>query len=265
MAKQNGAVALSGKLGDIVFQNGKHGKRARTAPTLTAEQRKAKAILPQNQRTGKLNALAGTINTAVGHYAGALKKGDFYSTLLAIFRAEKTNEQTLLLRRLWALEISPRYPFEKACPKPKVDVKVSAASYTVNAQILMPTEEYRRGNSFSMEFIMLVFTNNSDACRHDVRYTAWMRLVDEDPGYVTLSFPRTKQDTDYLLACRALFGVNCKEDGYWSSAVMCILTGNAVTKSGLKMIAEADKVKAIVKPKMMEIAEKVRVEVRREK
>ena len=35
--------------------------------------------------------------------------------------------------------------------------------------------------SFSLEFMLLVFTKNSDACRHDVRYTSWMRLKDEDP------------------------------------------------------------------------------------
>ena len=263
MAKQSGAVNLSGKLGDLVFTDGKHGKHVRTSPTLTEEQRKAKAGLPQNKKTVLRNPIASTLNKAVKIYAGALKKGNFYSTVHSKISSAKSNERTLMLRRLYDMDICKIYPFESACPCPGIEVKVNDKNYVVEAEIFIPSKEYAGGNSFSMEFILFVFMKGADECRHDARYSSWIRLTETKPKFVTVEFPRMEEDTDYLLACRANFSVNCKDENLWSNAVMKFVTGNAVTEEGLKLIAEAQKVPE--QPRKVERAEKVRVEVRDER
>lgn len=262
MAQQKGIINLRGKVGDMVYTIGKHGKRVRSAPTLTAEQKKAKAELPQNKKTAVFNALASTINSAVAHYASVLKPGNFYSKLHSIFRGENSDERTILLRPVQQVEINERYAFHKACPYPTVEVTVEKNAYLVDAAIEMPRDKYRDNNSFSLEFIMLVFCKGSNSCRHSAKYSSWMLIKDRKPKYLTFRFPREAKDTDYLLACRAVFAVNCNEDGYWSSAVMRFFAGNAVTRKGLKLLADHAAARHADKTVKETVVEKERVAVR---
>ncbi len=265
MAKQTGIINIRGKVGDAVYTGGKYGNLVRTAPELTEAQRKAKAASPQLKRIAAQNGIAGTINTAVAHYAGALKPGNFYQNLHKIFAEEVSPERTLKLRRVWNLEINENYSFAKAGLFVKPEVKPEKHAYKVEAEVYVPHEKYRDNNSLSLEFIMIVFEKGTDECRYPVQYSDWMYIEDRTNKYISFEFPRKPKDTDYILACRAVFAVNGKEDGYWSSAVMRFLTGNAVTMKGLKLIADADAGRKQPKDLKQPKEAKLRVEVRDKK
>ena len=265
MGKQRGIINVRGKVGDAVYTGGKYGNRVRTTPALTEAQKKAKAESPQLQKTLANNGIVSTINKAVAHYAGALKPRNFFQRLHKKFAEESSGERTLKLQRLWQWEINENYSFGKAGLLVKTDVKPGKNLYTVDAEIFIPPHQYRNNNSFSLEFIMLVFTKGTDECRHSVQYSSWMYFKNRKNKYLTFEFPREAKDTDYLLACRAVFAVDGKEDGYWSSAVMRFLTGNAVTKKGLKLLADAGGAAHDPKKLKEPAEEKVRVEAREEK
>lgn len=264
MGKQKGIIHVSGKVGDVVGTGGKYGNLVRVKPTFTDEQKKAKAALPQLTKTLGSNGIASSINKAVAHYADALKPGNYFQQLHAKFAKESSAERTLKLRRLWRTELNEDYSFAKAGLGIKANVEPGKKEYTVNAEVSVPHKRYRGNNTFSLEFILMVFTKGTDECRHSVQYSSWIKLAEGKNKYLTFQFPRQAGDTDYLLACRAVFAVNGIDDGYWSSAVMRFLTGNAVTKKGLKLLADAEAAKKTPKPVQEPSAEKLRVEARDE-
>ena len=267
MAKQKGAVKLSGKIGEVVFTDGKYGKNAKSKPKLTEEQRKKKAELPQNKRTGYLNKISSGIRNAVEYYAGALLHGEFYSGLASHFRNEKSNERLLLLAELKDLEVHPDYRFGKLCPLPGIELNISKMLYTAEVEIKDPAYKYGSSNCFYLQFILLVWNREDDNCRHMAESTPWIQITDKTAKYTTVKFKRTAKDTEYILACRCALGVNGVEYGYTQSGMQFLNIGS-VTAEGKKMLEEkkAAKLAALREVKEKEVVrEKPRLKLRDKK
>lgn len=258
MPKQKGAVTLRGKLGNTVYSDGKYGKQAKSAPQLTEEQKQKKRDLPQNKRTSYLNKLSSGIRDAVDYYADALMPGTFYSALASHFRNEKTNHRVLLLDELRDMEVHTKYQFSKKCPEPGVELSISKSYYTAEIEIKVPANKNPKCNSFYLQFILLVWNRDDNNCRHMDESTPWIRMKDKTAKYTTVKFKRTAKDTEYLFACRCVFGVNEEEYGYTQSGMKFLKTGT-VTPEGKRLLEDKkvakeaalreERVKEIVKEK----------------
>ena len=257
MARQKGMITIRGRVGDQVYTEGTYGRRVRSVPTLTAAQRRAKAKLPQTQRTAGLSRLAGALNRAVYQHARTLKSKDFYRRLHSVFRSVQSDERSVLLNHLHNLAVNPRYAFAMACPLPQVRVTPEKNVYNVSVEIASPTEDHKGYDSVSFEFILYVFEKGRDDCRHEVRCTPFISVGHKLPRMAAdFEYSRTAKDTDYLLACRAVFARNGEHDGTWTSTVMQFLTGGAVTEKGLKQIEDYRKQRSLPKVKTPKPEEK---------
>ena len=267
MGKQKGPVTLQGKIGDVVFTDGKFGKNAKSTPKLTEEQKKKKADLPQNKRTGYLNKLSTGIRGAVVYYADALKPGAFYSALASHFRHEKTNHRVLLLDELKDMEVHPKYQFSKICPRPGIELNISKMLYTAEVEIKDPAYKHAGSNCFYLQFILIVWNKEDNNCRHMAESTPWIQMNDKTAKYTTVKFKRTAKDTEYILACRCVLGVNGVEYGYTQSGMQFLNIGS-VTAEGKKMLEEkkAARLAALREVKEKEVVkEKPRLKLRDKK
>ncbi len=265
MGRQKGIINVKGKVGDTTFTGGKYGNVARSTPNLTGRQKKEKAQQPQNLRTACLNALASNVLNAVRYYGGAaLVDGMFYSRLHSAFRNEAANHRVLLLEQIQQIEINLSYQFLHRCPLPSVEVSVSKGFYSMEIGIDHPAKSKKEANTFYLQFIFTVW-NKDDSCRHEYEHTDWMSMNDHAAKELVLKFKRRPTDTEYLLVCRCVTGINQKHDGYFTSTAMRCLTSGTVTKEGLQLLAEkklAEEAARKTVPVKAEVREKKRVAVK---
>jgi len=267
MAKQKGPIKLSGKTGNIVFSKGRYGARAGTAPELTTRQKKEIAARPQNLRTEVLSRFASGLLNAVKYHADVLVPGRFFNNMLSLFRKEPTNHRVLLLQQLREMEVNPNYRFEELCPKPETELIVGKTSYTIEAELPHPAYGDGNTNCFYLDLILFTWHKEDDRCRHEELSTDWMSTAGREPKYCTLKFKRSAKDTEYLLGCRCVTGVNRVENG-WTSTAMYFICSGTLTAEGKKILAER---KAEIEaarnapPVKEEVKEKKRVGVRDKK
>ncbi len=265
MGTQKGMIRVTGKVGDNIYSDGKYGAKVRSAKELSAKQKKQKADLPQNKRMAVLSPLASAVRNATAYYAGSLKPGSFYSSLHSAFREEPTDHRILLLKKIQFKEVITRYQFIVACPVPVVEVKATKTKYIVDVDINHPAYGKKDEPSFYLQFILIVWNAADNICRHMEESTEWMDVEDTAPKYVTLEYKRTAKDTEYLLACRVVTGMNDGSDERYTSTGMRFLDAGTFTKEGQAILAAqqaaAEAAMKATKPKK-QVAVKKRVGVR---
>lgn len=266
MPEQKGPVHLRGKSGGMVYSAGKYGDRASVAPELTQKQKKEIASRPQNLRTGYLNNLGRGILNAVKYHAGCLVPGPFFNNMLSLFREEKTNHRVLLLEKLRGMDVHRRYQFGDACPIPKVELKVGKTFYTIEVEFQAPAY-HGDATCFYLDIILFTWNKDEDHCRHDVLSTEWMNTGVQGVKYCTMKLKRKAEDTEFLLACRCVKGVNHVENG-WTNTAMYFVGSGPLTEEGRKIVSERRAEEEAVRnapPVKAAVREKKRVQVRDKK
>jgi len=117
------------------------------------------------------------------------------------------------------------------------DLKISKTNYTVEVEMKDPAYKYGDVNCFYLQFILFVWNSEDNNCRHAAESTPWVDMKDKTAKYTTVKFKRTPKDTEYLLACRCVLGVN-QTPGYFTETGMRFLLPGSVTIEGKRLLEE---------------------------
>ncbi len=236
MAEQKGALRLRGKHGDIVFTQTKFGSKTRQAPTLSEAVRAERSTRPQNQRTSSLNKLSGTIVRGLRQHAPKLINTNVYAYLQSFIKSEQTLELPILLDKIKKVDLRPDNPFSRFHSGPEFIIEPTETSYRVNMTISGSPLSIKRSNSFYAQVILLVWRGDMTQCISVEGSTEWMLLTDKFPKSVKMEFDKSKDDTDYLIACRYVCAKNCIEDEKVVTQGIRFYTAGTLTKRGQKIL-----------------------------
>jgi len=207
MAKVGSTIMpVRGKLGEVVYTQGRYGNTVRKAPRGGSRKRDI-ALQMQNHRTKFLNNLAGELNSWLNIYNGRLKSSDFYVRLQRCFRKEPINDRFLLLMGLRGFEINPNYPLGKlgSC---KLAVKEMTSSIKVSLQVEHHPDGGRyRANCYYDELLLLSWDKSKTRANADRQLSEWIYFKNGKPEFEFM-FPKPTGTTHWLLCLRQRLGVN---------------------------------------------------------
>ena len=122
MAKQEGPLRLSGKIGKLIHSTGGKGKAYTRQASQKKIKNKSEKFIAEKERTALLNRLCSRINIIFKHGGKRIKPGVFYSNLGSRMREEKSCERILLLDMLRGMEVNEKYKLETIFSFPTVEV-----------------------------------------------------------------------------------------------------------------------------------------------
>ncbi len=236
MAKQKGALKLSGTIGDITFTKGKNGALAKKKSKFTEKQRKAAAALPQTSRTAVLNGVAKGLFRVLKECHGKAEP-NFWSNILKSFRREKENDRVLLLQQLHGIEEHQDSPFADLCPIPPTRVTESEKFHIVQADLSRPAIPNGEVHCYKIQFILVVWHKN-DEVRHMTEESPWLNFNDVTPKFTTIKFVRTAADTEWLLACRIIEGFRFSKGVQAQISRMRVTDTGTVCETAKQILAE---------------------------
>jgi hypothetical protein len=227
---------LRGKMGDTTFTDGRYGKRAKQSAKFTEKQKADARERPQVKRTSPLNALGSPLRHAIRHYNYAYVPPDFWKRLTEAFRKEKTNHRVLLLKQALHFEADTARTFAEYCPIPSLQFKNTTRQYVIDVDISQPASVTESYNCYFLQFIMIVWNKADDLVRHMDEETPWLKPDDHTERSVTLKFKRTAADTDWILVCRLVQGVNSVETESVTDTRIRIIATGTVSPASKKIL-----------------------------
>ena len=259
-------INISGKIGDLVYAEGKYGRTVRKAPKPGSRKRDI-ALQMQNTRTKFLNGLAGELNRHFSIYHGRLKSADFYIRLQQCFRKEPIDNRFLLLLRLKGLEINNGYPLVKLGYS-KLSIKGMASRINVNLKVEHhPNEGRYHANCYYNELFLLSWDKSKTPATVQQQFSEWIYCDAGKPEF-EFAFPKPAGTTHWLLCLRQCLGVNETELPSLKGEGMQIVEVGTFDKKELalweKQIAEEEKRRQYKSAKKPEV-EVVRVKAKRVK
>jgi hypothetical protein len=235
MAKSKSIMPVSGKIGEVVYVDGKDGAIARKAPK-PHRKKEQPAFDQQSSRTAYLNKLAGELNRIIDAYSGKLKQSDFYRALQKRFRKEPLDNRFLLLKQLEKMEVNERYQL----------TKLGGAQLTVTDSrtkiIVTLTADYHpaaslgkhKVNCYAYEVSLLCWEEGSGTLLPTRQYGAWISLKDELPEF-DFEFKRPAKTREWLVCLRLQVGFNEEPIDVFSAEGMQLVLAGSFEKKDLAL------------------------------
>lgn len=238
MARVRSIINFSGKLGDEVHVESKHGNLVRKAPKKGTKKDES-AFEQQSNRTGFLNNLAGELNRIISAYSGRLKPSDFYQALQKRFRKEPLNNRFLLLRQLQGMEVHPGYPFKKL-GEANVTVEAMTKKIMVRLQVLLHAPKYvgrYTVNCYAYEVCLLCWRKSEEPVIHARQFGEWIYLKDSLPEF-EFEFPRPADTVHWLVCVKQQAGVNEEPVPSFRAEGMQIVTAGTFDKKDMALLTK---------------------------
>jgi hypothetical protein len=171
------------------------------------------ALLVQNNRTAKLNALASQLNTIMSTHADFLKHDSFYHKVQKKFRKASTDNRFLLLTTLKEMELHTKYPLHKTG---RCDLEVARKGKNMIVTLKVdhhPLPGKHEANCYYYEVLLLYWNKTEQSPRVSKQYSDWVIWNRHDPSERNLPifdfvFPITSSTTHWLIAVRRKLGKN---------------------------------------------------------
>lgn len=202
-------MAVSGKLGETVYANTKHGLVARKAPKggFTKDQ---PAFTGQKEKAAYVSPLAKEINDVVKEYNARFKSRQFWSEMLSNLRREKLNDRFLLLKTLEGMEINPDYPLKKINGS-LLTVKKHKKSVVVRLDIQKhPDEGQYKANCYDYQAFLFSWDSTKKPAIVQVQLSEWISMDLNNPE-VNFQFKKIHGLTHWLLILRQRLAVDHKD------------------------------------------------------
>lgn len=242
MAKTQSIINVSGKLGDKVYVNGRHGRYVRNAPAKGLKKDEA-ALKEQYSNTAFINNLASQVWRALKVHAVNFAATETYTRMLKLFRraAKGQCDRWTMLRHLEGLEVNPLYPLQKHGVL-NWQIHPGKKSFKVDLQVAMhPPGKVgvHKVDCYYYELVALVWDKSKRPPVSITNETEWIDREGGRPGF-RVPLPLPVDAKHWLLFIHLWLGKQGKAiDVRATEGMQCVAAGSfdkkerAMTKGSL--------------------------------